>query len=414
MTHSTTPASVGDPGPHGSMNLPLLSVGMGAVLISQFLSALADNAILIAAIAVARRDGAPGLIPVLQEAFVVPFILLAPFSGPVADGFPKGRVMLVSNLLKLAGAAAMALGAHSLVAYAIVGIGATMYSPAKYGILSQMFRAELLVRANGMLEGSTIAAILLGVVIGGRLADVSLAWAFGGVVACYGVATLTNLLIPRLPPEAPRSGYAPFELVRRYVGTLRRLVVDRDARFSLLGTSAFWGSGATLRLLLFVWVPVALLRNDNETPGNLMGALSVGIVLGAAAAGAWITLAKVERALIGGLLLGPMVVVMATVHTLTGAVLVLALIGVCGGVFVVPLNALLQKRGHESIGAGNALAVQNFFENLAILVFVAAYGFVSSRGVGVNTTAVGFGLVLLVALGALGIGRRQRGVGAAA
>jgi MFS transporter, LPLT family, lysophospholipid transporter len=299
------------------MNLPLLSVGMGAVLMAQFLSALSDNAILIAAIAIAKKDGTPELIPWLQGAFLVPFILLAPFSGPLADSFPKGRVMLVANLLKLAGASAMALGVNSVLAYALVGIGATMYSPAKYGILSQMFRSELLVRANGMLEGSTIAAILLGVLVGGWLADVSLAWAFGGVIACYALATVSNLLIPRLPAESVSASFTPARARAPVLGRVAPAVRRPDARFSLLGTSVFWGSGTTLRLVLFAWVPVALLLNDNQTPANLMGVLSVGIVAGAAAAGIWISLATVNRALLGGLLLGPMVLAMATVANMS-------------------------------------------------------------------------------------------------
>lgn len=391
-----------------SLNLPLLSVGMGAVLLAQFLSALADNAILIAAIAVAKKNSTPQLIPWLQGAFLVPFILLAPFSGPVADGYSKGRVMLAANLLKLAGACTMAMGVNPVFAYAVVGVGATMYSPAKYGILSQMFRAELLVRANGMLEGSTIAAILLGVLVGGWLADVSLAWAYAGVIASYGLATAANLLIPRLPAESPSASFSPGLLLPRFWRALRRLFADPDARFSLLGTSVFWGSGATLRLVLFAWVPVALLINDNQTPANLMGVLSVGIVGGALAAGAWISLAKVNRALVGGLLLGPMVLAMAVVTSMSSAMSVMALIGFCGGLFVVPLNALLQERGHQSVGAGSALAVQNFFENLSMLLFDGGYTLASVAGVGANRVVAGFGLLLLAVVGAIALFRLRR------
>lgn len=393
---------------HGAnMNLSLLSLGMWALLTAQFLSAFADNAILIAAIAVAKAQGSAQHIPRLQAAFLLPFVLLAPFSGPFADSFPKGRVMLVSNLLKLAGACAMALGADSLLSYCVVGIGATMYSPAKYGILAQMFRAELLVRANGMLEGSTIAAILLGVVAGGHLADRSLAWAFGGVIACYALATAANLLIPRLAAEKVSPSFRPSVLVPRFWQALRQLWADGDARFSLLGTSIFWASGTTLRLVLFAWVPVALMIGDNQTPANLMGVLSIGIVAGAAMAGAWISLARVDRALLGGLLIGPAVLMMAGVTGMNAAYVLMALIGICGGVFVVPLNALLQERGHQSVGAGSALAVQNFFENLAMLAFVETYQRVSDAGAGVHATVVGFGLVLTLVLAAIAVARRR-------
>jgi len=393
-----------------SMNLSLLSVGMGALMLAQFLSALADNAVLIAAIAVAKSEGMAGLVPKLQEAFVVPFIALAPFAGPIADGFAKSRVMLSANLVKLAGAMGMALGANPLLAYGLIGVGATLYSPAKYGILAQMFEPGRLVRANGMLEGSTIVAILLGVLLGGWLADHSLSWAFGGVIACYAVATAANLLIPRLPAENCVPDVNLLGMLRRFWMALRTLYTDADARFSLLGTSVFWGSGTTLRLVLFAWVPVALLINDNQTPAKLMGVLSVGIVIGAVIAGVWVSLARVNRALAGGLLLGPMILAMAPVTSLGSAALVMAGIGLCGGLFVVPLNALLQERGHHSVGAGSALAVQNFSENLMMLLFVGAYSATSAAGVAVVPTIIGFGLVLVLAVGGISALRLTRRV----
>lgn len=388
-----------------TLNLPLLSSGMMAVLVAQFLSALADNAILIAAIAIVKSQGLPNLVPLLQESFVVPFILLAPFVGQFADAFPKGRVMLIANLLKLSGALAMLFGVNPLTAYAIIGIGAAMYSPAKYGILSQMFGPASLVRANGMMEGSTIVAILLGVLLGGWLADQSLSWAFAGVVGAYSLAAFANLFIPSLPAENPGVSFHPALLVKKFGTSLSLMFKNKDARFSLLGTSVFWGSGTTLRLMLFAWVPAALLITDNQTPANLMGAVSIGIVLGAAGAGLWISLAKVNRALIGGLLLGPVILALASVHDLTLAAVLMVVIGICGGMFVVPLNALLQERGHETIGAGNALAVQNFAENIAMLSFVGAYSWAAAAGVPIATTVVGFGLVLLAIIGGLAVFR---------
>jgi LPLT family lysophospholipid transporter-like MFS transporter len=384
-----------------SLDLPLLSLGMMSVLLAQFLSALADNAILIAAIAIVKTQGMANLVPLLQESFVVPFILLAPFVGQFADRFPKGRVMLIGNLLKLVGALGMTLGLNPLTAYGIIGVGAAMYSPAKYGILSQMFGPDKLVRANGMMEGSTIVAILLGVLLGGWLADHSLHWAFTGVLCAYGCAAVINLLIPRLPPENAQAGFHPAHLMRQFIASLTTLFKNSDARFSLLGTSVFWGSGTTLRLMLFAWVPAALLITDNQTPANLMGAVSIGIVLGAVVAGLWISLANVNRALIGGLLLGPVILMLAFVHDLTLAYLLMAAIGLCGGLFVVPLNALLQERGHESIGAGNALAVQNFAENIAMLVFVGVYSSTAAGGASVNVSAAVFGTLMLLVVGGL-------------
>ena len=390
-----------------SLDMPLLSMGMMAVLLAQFLSALADNAILIAAIAIVKSQGLPNLVPMLQESFVVPFILLAPFVGQIADGFPKGRVMLFANLLKLSGALAMLLGLNPLTAYGMIGVGAAMYSPAKYGILSQMFGPASLVRANGMMEGSTIVAILLGVIMGGWLADHSLNWAFAGVVGAYSLAAFANLFIPALPAENPGESFHPWLRAKKFLASLALLFKNPDARFSLLGTSVFWGSGTTLRLMLFAWVPAALLITDNQTPANLMGAVSIGIVLGAVGAGLWVTLANVNRALIGGLLLGPAILALMFAHSLTFAAILMVVIGLCGGWFVVPLNALLQERGHESIGAGNALAVQNFAENIAMLLFVGGYSAAAAAGVPVTTTVVGFGLILLVVIGVLAMFRMR-------
>jgi LPLT family lysophospholipid transporter-like MFS transporter len=391
-----------------TLDMPLLSLGMMSVLVAQFFSALADNAILIAAIAIVKSQGLPNLVPLLQESFVVPFILLAPFVGQVADGFPKGRVMLVGNLIKLAGAIAMVAGINPLTAYGLIGIGAAMYSPAKYGILAQMFGPASLVRANGMMEGSTIVAILMGVLLGGWLADYSLHWAFIGVMSAYGLAAVANLFIPSLPAENPGAHFHPWRLIRQFMTSLAVMFMNPDSRFSLLGTSVFWGSGTTLRLMLFAWVPAALLITDNQTPANLMGAVSVGIVLGALGAGLWISLVKVNRALLGGLLLGPFILALAFVHDLTAAYALMIAIGICGGSFVVPLNALVQARGHETIGAGNALAVQNFAENIAMLVFVGGYSWAAAAGVPVATSIGGFGLVLLVVIGTLAVFRMRR------
>ena len=388
-----------------SLDMPLLSLGMLSVLVAQFFSALADNAVLITAIALIKTQGLPNLVPLLQETFVVPFILLAPFVGQIADAFPKGRVMLVANLLKLLGAIAMLAGLNPVTAYGLIGIGAATYSPAKYGILSQMFGPARLVRANGMMEGSTIVAILLGVILGGWLADHSISWAFIGVMTSYALAALANLFIPSLPAENTKASFQPWMLVKKFMAALSLLAKNSDSRFSLLGTSMFWGSGTTLRLMLFAWVPVALLINDNQTPSNLMGTVSIGIVLGAVAAGLWVPLAKVNRALVGGLLLGPIILALAFTHAFNLALAVMIAIGISGGFFIVPLNALLQERGHETIGAGNALAVQNFAENIAMLVFVGGYSLASAAGIPVTTTIFVFGLMLIIFMSALAIFR---------
>lgn len=377
----------------------LLSGAMIAVLVAQFLSALADNALLFAAIAVLKSKHAPEWqMPMLQEAFVLAFILLAPFVGPFADAIPKGRAMLLANCMKLLGATAMLFGAHPLLAYNLVGIGAAAYSPAKYGILSELVGADKLVKANSLMEGSTIVAILIGAVLGGLLADWSVQGALASIVGCYLLAALSNLLIPRLPPAHPIQKLSPIALIRDFGTAMRTLLRNRDARFSLFGTSVFWGSGSTLRFLLVAWVPVALLIADNQTPATLSGVVAIGIAFGAGAAARLVTLNNVNRALPAGIAIGLLIMAFAQTTSMTMAIAMLILIGACGGFYVVPLNALLQERGHETVGAGHAIAVQNFFENLSMLLMVGFYVLMTRAGVSVVTAATVFGAIVLTGI----------------
>jgi len=370
-----------------------------AVLIAQFLSALADNALLFVAIALVRSQHQPEeWVPLLQEFFVLAFVVLAPFAGPFADALPKGRVMLLANGLKFVGAGMMLAGAHPLLAYGLVGIGAAAYSPAKYGILSELVAPEKLVKANSMMEGSTIVAILVGVAAGGGLADFSVIVALCSVLGCYGAAMLANLMIPGLPAAHPGERFHPWALTLGFLATTWTMIKDRDVRFSLACTSLFWGSGATLRLLLVAWVPLALAIHDTSTPANLNGAVAIGIAVGAALASAWIRLETVDRALLPGLLLGPLIMLLATVQGLTQSAILLVGVGLCGGLFVVPLNALLQERGHETVGAGHAVAIQNLFENLSMLAMIGLYTLSMKAGLTAIQAGVAFGGLLLAGL----------------
>lgn len=385
-----------------SLNGNLFSRGMVAVLVAQFLSALADNALLFAAIALLKsQHAAEWQTPLLQEVFVLAFIVLAPFVGPLADAIPKGRAMLLANGIKLLGAAAMLFGIHPLLAYNLVGIGAAAYSPAKYGILSELVAPDKLVKANSMIEGSTIVAILLGAVMGGLLADWSVQGALTSIVICYLLAALSNLLIPVLPVAHRLEHFSPRVLVQDFVRALVKLMRDRDARFTLFGTSVFWGAGSTLRFLLVAWVPVALLITDNHTPATLSGVVAIGIALGAAAAARLVTLRNINRTLPAGIAIGLLIMVFAHVATLPATIVMLVLIGACGGFYVVPLNALLQERGHTSVGAGHAIAVQNFFENLSMLLLVGFYVLMTKAGISVVSAATGFGALVLVAISIL-------------
>ena len=239
-------------------NTSIWSKGMMAVIAAQFLSAFGDNALLFATLALLKAEFYPDWSqPILQMAFVAAYIVLAPFVGQFADSVAKGRVMMVANLLKLVGAAAILAGLNPFLGYALVGVGAAAYSPAKYGILGEITRGEQLVKANGLMESSTIAAILLGSVAGGWLADWHLLAAIGVCAAAYGAAVVANLFIPRLAAARPGQPWHPVRMVSAFAQAARTLWQDSGARFSLVGTSLFWGAGVTLRLLLVLWVPVA-------------------------------------------------------------------------------------------------------------------------------------------------------------
>ncbi len=376
---------------------------MAAVMSAQFLSALADNALLFVALALLRSEHYPDwAVPLLQEFFVAAYILLAPFAGPFADSMPKGRVMFAANGLKLAGALGMCLGLNPFVAYGFVGIGAAAYSPAKYGILSEMTSVDQLVKANGLMESSTIAAILIGAIAGGMLADWSVAGALMIVTACYGLAALVNLLIPRLAPEHRIGKVSIPGMLGDFSRAVRTLMRVPEARLSIIGTSLFWGAGSTMRFLLVAWVPVALGIANSRTPAYLNAMVAVGIVIGAALAAKFVTLERASRALPAGVLIGIVVSLLALTTNLPAAFLVMLLVGGCGGFFVVPLNALLQEKGHQTVGSGHAIAVQNLAENVMMLLMIGLYTWSLSAGVAVTALAAAFGLSLSVAIAGLG------------
>ena len=387
-------------------NAPLMSRGMIAVIIAQFFSAFGDNALLFATLAVLKSQFYPEWSqPVLQMLFVAAYILLAPFVGQVADSMAKGRVMMLANSLKLLGALVICFGFNPFVGYTLVGAGAAAYSPAKYGILGEITHGEKLVKANGLMEASTIAAILLGSVAGGMLADWHILAALGICALTYGIAVVANLFIPKLQAARPGQSWQFGVMTRSFLHAAALLWRDAETRFSLLGTSLFWGAGVTLRFLLVLWVPVALGINDNTTPTTLNAMVAIGIVIGAAAAAKLVTLETVRRCMPAGVLIGVMVVVFALQHSLMNAYLVLMLIGALGGFFVVPLNALLQARGKESVGSGNAIAVQNLGENSAMLIMLGLYTLAIKAGAPAVATGVGFGVLFALAITVLWLWR---------
>lgn len=390
-------------------NTSIWSKGMMAVIAAQFLSAFGDNALLFATLALMKQQFYPDWSqPVLQMVFVGAYILFAPFVGQIADSFAKGRVMMMTNGLKLIGAASICLGVNPFIGYLLVGIGAAGYSPAKYGILGELTTGDKLVKANGLMEASTIAAILIGSVAGGVLADWHVIAALVACAIAYGGAVVANVFIPRLAAARPGQSWRFRPMTQRFFSACKTLWQNGEARFSLLGTSLFWGAGVTLRFLLVLWVPVALGITDNATPTYLNAMVAVGIVVGAGAAAKLVTLKTVARCMPAGVLIGIVVAIFALQHAIVPAYALLFIIGICGGFFVVPLNALLQDIGKHSVGAGNAIAVQNLGENSAMLIMLAIYSLAILVGIPVVGVGIGFGVLFALAIIGLWLWGRRR------
>ncbi|EPM5303715.1 lysophospholipid transporter LplT [Cronobacter sakazakii] len=392
-----------------SPNGSLFSRGMMAVIVAQFLSAFGDNALLFATLVLLKQQFYPEWSqPVLQMVFVCAYILLAPFVGQVADSFSKGRVMMVANGLKLLGAVVIVFGGNPFVGYTLVGVGAAAYSPAKYGILGEITTGDRLVKANGLMESSTIAAILIGSMAGGMLADWHVGAALGVCALAYAGAVGANLLIPKLGAARPGQSWRFGPMTRSFFTACRTLWHNDETRFSLVGTSMFWGAGVTLRFLLVLWVPVALGITDNATPTYLNAMVAVGIVAGAGAAAKLVTLERVSRCMPAGILIGVAVIFFSLQQAALPAYLLLLLIGFFGGFFVVPLNALLQERGKRSVGAGNAIAVQNLGENTAMLLMLGLYSLAVKLSLPVVGIGVGFGAIFALAIAGLWLWRRKQ------
>jgi len=377
-------------------NNNLFSRGILAVLFSQFLSALADNALIFAAIGMLYAHMAPSWqIPLLQEGFVITFIILSPFVGPFSDAWPKGHILMFSNIIKLIGTLAMLLGLYPLLAYMLVGVGASPYSPAKYGILSELVSAENLVKANGLLEGTTIVAVLLGAVLGGKLVDASLTATLIIICLCYLFAAGANMLIPRISVRHTLKKISIAILVRDFWVAITLLFRNNDACFSLIGTSVFWGTASTLRMLMVAWVPVSLGITDLSMPANLNGIVAIGIAIGAILASFFVSLKSVNRVLPAGILIGIVIIIFANVMNLYVAILLMVIVGTLGGFYLIPLNALLQECGNESVGSGHAVAVQSFVENCVMFVLIGLYTLMNKAGIPVVQSATIFGGTIL-------------------
>lgn len=368
------------------------------ILIAQFLSALADNALLFTAIALLAAINAPEWhTPLLQQFFVVSYIILAPFVGSIADAFPKGSVMFSSNMIKVFGCGAMIFGMPPLYAYGIVGIGAAAYSPAKYGILTELLPSNQLVAANGWMEGSTVTAIIFGAILGGMLATNNLQlgmWIIGGL---YLAAAIFNYYIPKLPIDHKLEQKSLFYILKDFLHAFLTLWKDPLGQVSLAVTTLFWGAGATLRLVVLMWAAV-ILNFSIEQSTQLIAMVAVGIAVGSVIASRYITLESSVRVLPAGIVMGCLVVAMVFVHHWVIAGILLFIIGALSGFFVVPLNALLQHRGHLLIGAGHSIAVQNFNEHIGILIMLGFYLLMVKADIHINLITAIFGVFIIISM----------------
>lgn len=375
------------------------------LLMAQFLSALADNAMLIAAIALLQKVSAPSWHqPLLLQFFVISYILLAPFVGSIADSMPKGRVMFLSNGIKFIGSISMMFGMPPLYAYGIVGIGAAAYSPAKYGILTEMLPPDALIKANGWIEGSTVAAIILGA-MGGAFAQKNAMLAMMIISVLYLLAAIFNHFIPKLPIDHKALNNSPWYMVKDFYLSFITLWRDPKGQVSLAVTTLFWGVGATLRLVVIAWAAYALHFNLEKST-QLMAYVVFGVAIGSVLAAKYVTLENSIKVLPAGIAMGVLVLCMQFVTEWHIAAVLLFCIGALSGFFLVPLNALLQHRGHLLIGAGHSIAVQNFNENLGILLLSGAYTLMTKAEFSMNTIIMIFGL--FISLSMSGINRYYR------
>jgi MFS family permease len=388
--------------------------GFSTIMSAQFFSSLADNALFVAAVELLRTGGAPEW----QRAALVPmfalfYVVLAPFVGAFADSIPKGRVMLVSNGIKVVGCLMMLFGTHPLMSYAIVGLGAAAYSPAKYGILTELLPPSQLVKANGWIEGLTIGSIILGVLLGGQLVGPQIAplllaldlplidlgidtppeAAIAAIVSLYVVAALFNLKIPRTDaPLQPMTGNL-IVLVRDFTHCNARLWQDKLGQISLATTTLFWGVAGNLRYIVLAWAGAALGYGTTQASA-LVGVVAIGTAVGAVVASVAMRLDRATRVIPLGTAMGVLVIGMIGIRDVWIAAPFLMLLGALGGFLVVPMNALLQHRGHNLMGAGRSIAVQNFNEQACILALGAFYAGMTKFGLSAFGAIAIFGLVV--------------------
>ena len=388
--------------------------GFYTIMAAQFFSSLADNALFVAAVELLRTSGAPKWQPAaLVPMFALFYVVLAPFVGAFADSQPKGKVMFVSNAIKVVGCLMMLFGTHPLMAYAIVGLGAAAYSPAKYGILTELLPASQLVKANGWIEGLTIASIILGVLLGGQLVgpvishallsinfpfistavDTPPEAAISVLIFLYAIAAWFNTRIPRTGVELRPMPRNKLELLPDFWNCNSALWRDKLGQISLATTTLFWGVSGNLRYIVLAWAAAALGYSTTQA-STLVGVVAIGTAVGAVIASMRMRLDQATSVIPMGIGMGLLVILMNFIDNVWVAAPFLILLGGLGGFLVVPMNALLQHRGHNLMGAGRSIAVQNFNEQACILALGAGYSLSTGMGMSAFAAITIFGVVV--------------------
>ena len=373
--------------------------GFRYLLTAQFLSALVDNMILFVAQAIILRDSFPAwYLQLVQATFLLAYIILSPWAGRVADRFAKRLVLVAGNGVKCLGVSLLLAGLNPAVCYAVVGVGAVLYSPAKYGILPWLTSSDKqLLHANSQVEGYTILAILTGAVVGGWLADHSIVLALVSCILLYVVSAGLCIGIPTNPIN---NDIKFRNALPEFGQDIAKVVKTARGRFSLVGTSGFWMASAVLRLAVFSWLPIAFGIHDNTTIGMMITLSGVGLIVGAALTPRLIPVGDVNRVIGAGALMGAGLLVLPWTSSLPVALAIQTLSGSFGGMYVIPLNAMLQRVGEQTVGTGKIVAIQNFAENSLMLLGVLSFLAAARAGISVTwiMTANGSALLFIVLL----------------
>jgi MFS family permease len=367
---------------------------VGPLLGAQFFGALGDNALLVVAIALLEDSGAADwMSPALRICLYLSYVVLAPFAGALADRVNKGRLVGLVNLAKLGGCVLLSAGLHPLAVFGAVGLAGVYYGPAKYGILSELVPGADLVRANAWIEVATVSAILGGTAAGAALLKAPL-WLPGQHSVLLGCTFAIAALWARAIPATARVASPGHGAVPRFARQVARLWRDPQARVSLGVTTLFWAVAGVLQFLVIRWAEVVLELSVGAA-ALLQCCLAVGVVAGSLAVARFVAADTALRVLPGGVALGVAVMLVSQVSRLSTACAALFATGVLAGAVMVPMNALLQERGLALMRPGASIAVQSFSENLASLVFLAAYGLLLKAALPVPVIIAGFGMAII-------------------